>query len=370
MMEKETKVLNLDESIQEVAAQAGKSKGSFFKYIGLAGSGAASGGLFLGLTNKAYETTETTDTTDTTDTTEDTEKDSENMTKPEVRGSEVPVETSVADLKIATSVTPDMSFGEAFATARAEVGEGGYFMYNGGWYGTYYAEEWAGMTAEEKTTFSEAIFHHPNHEYFVEGGDAAELGIIIYDVAPVATWVKDEMPIADAHIIARMEVGPGGIFVHDGKTYSTYYPSELAQMSPEQHQLFIDSVERADISTVIHETGINIGEMAIVEIDTTEMKYDESLDFQNPSDGEILEKEYVDIGDGRVVYTEVIDTDENGIPDLIRVTDPDSNESVELKINEETGEVEDIYKVDSSLISYEDTIKDDFDPDADMTGWA
>ena len=37
-MEKETESLNLNESIQEVATQAGKTKRSALKYIGLAGS--------------------------------------------------------------------------------------------------------------------------------------------------------------------------------------------------------------------------------------------------------------------------------------------------------------------------------------------
>ena len=292
------------------------------------------------------------------------------MTKPEVRDSEEPVETPIDDLKIATLVTSDMNFSEAFATARAEVGAGGYFMYHGGWYGTYYAGEWAGMTSEEKTTFSEAIFHHPNHEFFEEGGKDAIQGIIIYDVAPVATWVHDDMPITDAHIIARMEVGPGGIFVHEGKTYSTYYPSELAQMSPQEHQLFIDSIERADISTVIHETGIDIGEIAIIEIDTKEIIYDEPLEPQTPSDGNVIEEEMFEDEDGKVIITQTIDTDNNEIPDLVRVTVFEASESVEMKIDEETGDIIDIYKVDNQLSSNEDTFKDDFDTGADVTGWA
>ena len=359
-MEKETKVLNLDESIQEVAAPAVKTKGSALKYIGLVGSGAASGGLFLGLT-KDSEITEVAEET------EETEEESEDITKPEAVASEVPDESPVANLKIATLVTSDMNFGQAFAAARAEVGAGGYFMYHGGWYGTYYAGEWAGMTSEEKTTFSEAIFHHPNHEYFEQGGEHAIQGIVIYDVAPVATWVIDDMPIADAHIIARMEVGPGGIFVHDGKTYSTYYPSELAQMSPEQHQLFIDSIERADISPVVHETGIDVGSVAIIEVDTSELIYDDPQELQIPSEGEVLEKEIIPLEDGKVLIGEAIDTDDNGIPDVFRMTDPETNESVEVKINEETGDIIDIYKVESSLLSDVEIINNETDIFADTT---
>lgn len=56
---------------------------------------------------------------------------------------------------IATSVTDDMSFSEAFAAARAEVGPGGAFEWNGMAYGTYTAEEWESMTPEEKAEYND-----------------------------------------------------------------------------------------------------------------------------------------------------------------------------------------------------------------------
>ncbi len=57
-------------------------------------------------------------------------------------------------VSVATSVTDNMSFSEAFATARAEVGPGGAFVWNGNVYGTYYAEEWDNMSAEEKAEYN------------------------------------------------------------------------------------------------------------------------------------------------------------------------------------------------------------------------
>ncbi|MBP3419058.1 MAG: hypothetical protein J6K74_00500 [Marinifilaceae bacterium] len=52
-------------------------------------------------------------------------------------------------IDIATSVTDDMSFGEAFAAARAEVGAGGAFVWHGNVYNTFTAEEWDAMSDEE-----------------------------------------------------------------------------------------------------------------------------------------------------------------------------------------------------------------------------
>ncbi len=54
-------------------------------------------------------------------------------------------------------VSDDLSFSEAFAAARAEVGPGGVFYWHGGIYGTYYAEEWNAMTDEQKHEFAQRV---------------------------------------------------------------------------------------------------------------------------------------------------------------------------------------------------------------------
>ena len=64
---------------------------------------------------------------------------------------------SVNGLPLAESVSEDMSFSEAFAAARQEVGAGGVFEWHGGIYGTYYAEEWDNMSAQERNEFGSHI---------------------------------------------------------------------------------------------------------------------------------------------------------------------------------------------------------------------
>ncbi len=54
----------------------------------------------------------------------------------------------------------DLSFGEAFSAARAEIGPGGVFVWHGGIYNTYTAEEWNSMSRAEKNEFA----HHINLE--------------------------------------------------------------------------------------------------------------------------------------------------------------------------------------------------------------
>ncbi|MDR1919321.1 MAG: hypothetical protein LBQ65_06710 [Tannerellaceae bacterium] len=63
-------------------------------------------------------------------------------------------------------VSDDQSFGEAFADARAQVGAGGVFEWHGKAYGTYYKEEWDGMSAAEHRQYQASIDYNdvlPRH---------------------------------------------------------------------------------------------------------------------------------------------------------------------------------------------------------------
>ena len=87
---------------------------------------------------------------------------------------------TATDVPVATTVNDEMSFGEAFAAARAEVGAGGVFEWHGNTYNTYYAEEWKAMSPAERQAFFAAV----------AGTDAA-------DVA-TATTVTDVDVVDDA----------------------------------------------------------------------------------------------------------------------------------------------------------------------------
>ena len=63
-------------------------------------------------------------------------------------------------------VTAD-NFNDAFAQARAQVGAGGVFEYNGKLYGTYYADEWNEMSSSERAAYQSRVSgvtptHHAN----------------------------------------------------------------------------------------------------------------------------------------------------------------------------------------------------------------
>lgn len=58
------------------------------------------------------------------------------------------------EIDVASSVNDNMTFDEAFAAARAEVGSGGVFEWRGQLYGTYTMAEWQQMSPGEKAEYS------------------------------------------------------------------------------------------------------------------------------------------------------------------------------------------------------------------------
>lgn len=95
---------------------------------------------------------------------EDENKEDDKTDNTENQTTEVPTtHVTVDDLPVASSVSDDMSFGEAFAAARAEVGAGGVFAWHGGVYGTYYATEWNNMTPEEQAEFGNRVHYGTSH---------------------------------------------------------------------------------------------------------------------------------------------------------------------------------------------------------------
>ncbi len=68
-------------------------------------------------------------------------------------------------------VNDSMSFSEAFAAARAEVGPGGSFTWHGQVYGTYYENEWNQMTPDEQHDFQMAAINADHSDYTPQPSD-------------------------------------------------------------------------------------------------------------------------------------------------------------------------------------------------------
>lgn len=79
--------------------------------------------------------------------------------------------TIYAEAPVALTPDDSMSFGEAFAAARAEVGQGGVFMWQDQLYSTYYEAEWASMDPQARAQYWDSI----DQTAFAAQEDLAEL---------------------------------------------------------------------------------------------------------------------------------------------------------------------------------------------------
>ena len=113
--------------------------------------------------------------------------------KPEDVAAPEPGETSHTlenGLQVA-AVNDDMSFGEAFAAARAEVGPGGVFHWHGGIYNTYSADEWNNMSVEQKHDFAQQVQPEIRPDELSTPTDANPQVVVVHHV-----YHHEEAPVA------------------------------------------------------------------------------------------------------------------------------------------------------------------------------
>ena len=120
-------------------------------------------------------------------------------------------------LKVA-AVNDDMSFGEAFEAARAEVGPGGVFHWHGGIYNTYSADEWNNMSVEQKHDFAQQVQPEIRPDELSTPTDANPQVVVVHHVyehheAPatpevheaVATTTSDDVQVVDQQTAQNFE---------------------------------------------------------------------------------------------------------------------------------------------------------------------
>ncbi len=114
--------------------------------------------------------------------------------EPEATIVEVEPEAPVADEIPHAHVSDSMSFSEAFAAARAEVGPGGSFTWHGKVYGTYYKNEWDSMSSQEQRDFQTAAINGEHST--APGHEASQTNNYAYDkpVDPVPAEEPYEEP--------------------------------------------------------------------------------------------------------------------------------------------------------------------------------
>lgn len=203
-------------------------------------------------------------------------------------------------IQVATSVNEDMSFGEAFAAARAEVGPGGCFEWHGNVYGTYTADEWNNMTAEQRAEYSDHFsWNHIDHT----SSNVAQHSTSQNASSSTSATAHDQAAVTSDDDIEVVSVN------------HTDNHNDIAQADTHQpaNQAEVIEVSQADpeieILGVIHdnETGANIGGMTVDGQEVILIDVDGNMEFDYMAadvngNGQVDQDELVDIqGQGLTV---------------------------------------------------------------------
>ena len=100
------------------------------------------------------------------------------------------IEDQEIEVEVADSVNDDMSFSEAFAAAREDVGPGGVFEWHGNIYNTFTAEEWEEMSDEDKQEFADGVHSVQGHDDYQSEEVLAQTESDIDD-APIEVLVHE-----------------------------------------------------------------------------------------------------------------------------------------------------------------------------------
>lgn len=140
------------------------------------------------------------------------------------------------NIAVATNIDDSMSFNEAFAAARSEVGAGGAFEWRGNVYGTYYAEEWNSMSPEAKADYNNH-FSWNNIDTSVQSTSNHQ-AVSDDNIEVVSVDHPSATPVSEIEVVsAEPEIEVLGV-VHDMHT-----GSNLGGLSVDGQEVFLIDVD-------------------------------------------------------------------------------------------------------------------------------
>ena len=185
----------------------------------------------------------------------------------EEEGSETHPEWTDGEVPVASSVSDDMSFSEAFTAARNEVGSGGVFEWHGNIYSTFTEDEWNGMTAEQRDEYGSHFSWHSDNSS-----------------TETASSTHSSTSSHSAHATDEVEV------------------SEVTQASHTEEVAVVDVDPEVEVLGVVHdeESGANIAGLAVdgQEVVLIDVNGDETFDVMGADvngDQQLSQDEIVDI---------------------------------------------------------------------------
>lgn len=140
------------------------------------------------------------------------------------------------------------NFNDAFAQARAQVGPGGVFEYNGKLYGTYLADEWNEMTPQERADYQNRVNEiAPSHHAASNDTPAADV-TGHHEASPAAVATNAEMISAEPDDAEIRVLGVEAVQREDGQVMNV----ALVECEGDQ-ALLVDVDNNGTIDVMLHD---------------------------------------------------------------------------------------------------------------------
>ena len=206
------------------------------------------------------------------------------------------------EVPVASSVSDDMSFSEAFAAARTEVGSGGVFEWHGNIYSTFTEDEWNGMTAEQRDEYGSHFNWHSDATHDTASSSnsshSSQSATSTEEVEVVATNGNQEHTSqgheANSNEVEVADVPPVG---NNGTT------EEVA---------VVDAEPEVEVLGVVHddESGANIGGLVVdgQEVVLIDVDGDTTFDVMGTDvngDQQLSQNELVDISEQNITVNDL-----------------------------------------------------------------
>lgn len=270
--------------------------------------------------------------------------------EPEVDNNDVqehPADLQGHDLNVATGVNDDMSYGEAFAAARQEVGAGGVFVWHGHTYGTYYGSEWNSMSPDEKDQYWADVNHTTSHIDYDEpdpqpdpNSDPVVLELHEDDI--YAVYDVDGDGVADAAVV---------------DANGNAIPDVIMDTTGDGHfdTLLVDPDENFD-GDIVEIAGVDVipdQEVAPDNDNLLILNEDEVYAAVDVNDDGVLDSVIVD-ANGNETLDLVVDTDGDGVVDTLVLDPVVDNDDIYV-------DQQNVYGIDGVVLTPDDGLVNDDD---------
>ncbi len=231
---------------------------------------------------------------------------------------------------VATHTDDEMSFRDAFAVARQEVGGGGIFDWHGRTYHTYTRGEWSRMSAEDRLLFRESASNPLFAEDYEGSEDFDEVNFDNADTETQANAYTDDEFLGTRTVSMDGEEVTVGIYLHNG---TPEIRIDADQNGTYEYAYDGDSSQIVDIHTGEPVLGNNLAPNSEIPVRSDEIMIDGHMAWVTAFE------------DGRVEAN--VDTNDDGTPDSLVSLNPSGH----MQLFNSQGELVHEEQIDPSLLN-------------------